>query len=164
MSGLRLVATRGLVATLVAGALSTACGDLDVVTAVYATRAEAEAGGAIAKGWVPAGVPPSTHDIREAHDADTNRRWGLFNFAPADGDALRAILQSRQSDVEGLRCDIPGRIEWWPPMLRGALTAEKLKSSGLEAFPIRNGDLIVLVNWRQGRAYYWSLHGAEKGT
>ena len=134
MSGLRLVATRGLVATLVAGALSTACGDLDVVTAVYATRAEAEAGGAIAKGWVPAGVPPSTHDIREAHDADTNRRWGLFNLRPPTATRYARYCSPASRSLEGLRCDIPGRIEWWPPMLRGALTAEQLKSSGLEAY------------------------------
>ena len=141
----------GAIAVLLAG-----CGDADVVTAAYATKAEAEADGAIARGWIPAGVPPSTHEIREAHDVDTNRRWGLFNFAPADADVLRAMLQSTQSATENLRCDIPGRIEWWPPMLRGEMDRSRLKEAGLEVYRAADGDLIVLVNWAQGRAYYWS--------
>jgi hypothetical protein len=145
-----------LVVLLGVAALPAGCGDLDVVTSAYATKAEAEAAGAMERGWIPAGVPSSTHEIREAHDLDTNRRWGLFNFAPSDGDALRALLRPGEAAVDGLRCDIPGRIEWWPPMLRGAMNGERLKTAALAAYRTRDGELIVLVNWLQGRAYYWS--------
>jgi hypothetical protein len=45
--------------------ITTGCGDLDVVTAAYATRAEAEQAGAVARGWVPAAVPSGAHDLRD---------------------------------------------------------------------------------------------------
>ena len=57
--------------------------------------------------------------------------------------------------LEGVECDIPGRIEWWPTLLRGLVNAEHAKAAGLQAYRSRQGDLIVVVNWKQGRAYYW---------
>lgn len=146
-----------LIAVLAMCAIGSACGDLDVVTAAYATKAEAEAAGAIAKGWVPAGIPSASYEIREAHDVDTNRRWGLFNFAPAQSSELRAMLQPTPAAVEGMRSDIPARIEWWPPLLRGEMDPARLKDAGLEAYGAADGTLILLVNWAQGRAYYWSV-------
>ncbi|HEX9092926.1 MAG TPA: hypothetical protein VF902_03000, partial [Coriobacteriia bacterium] len=70
-----------LLVTLLA---STACRNTDVVTGTYATLAEARQAGAIERGWIPAFVPAGAHDLREAHDLDTSRRWGLFNFAESD--------------------------------------------------------------------------------
>jgi hypothetical protein len=135
--------------------LSAGCDYRDVVTESYATLAEAEKAGAIARGWIPSGLPPSTHELREAHNSETNRKWGLFNFAPDDGAALRQRLQPEEVSVAGMRCDIPHRIEWWPVLLRGSLDPDQVKASGLQAFRHRDGNLIVLVNWPQGRAYYW---------
>jgi hypothetical protein len=141
---------------IAATGVSAGCGDLDVVTAAYATRAEAEQAGAVERGWVPAAVPAGAHDLREAHDLDTNRTWGLFSFAPTDAEALRAQLQPDAIAVSGLECDIPGRIEWWPVLLRGTLDADRIKAAGLQAYRARQQNLIVIVNWKQGRAYYWS--------
>jgi hypothetical protein len=135
--------------------LSVGCDYGDVVTESYATLAEAEKAGAIARGWIPPGLPPSSYELREAHNADTNRRWGLFNFAPSEGAALRQRLQPEEVSVAGMRCDIPHRIEWWPVLLRGSLDSDHVKASGLQAFRHRDENLIVLVNWQQGRAYYW---------
>ena len=56
---------------------------------------------------------------------------------------------------EGVACDIPARIEWWPPLLRGTVNAEHAKAAGLQAYRTRQGGLTVVVNWKQGRAYYW---------
>jgi hypothetical protein len=151
----RLAKCAGLVILVAVAAFATGCGDLDVVTAAYATRAEAEQAGAVERGWVPAAVPPDAHDLREAHDLDTNRTWGLFNFPPADARTLRAQLQPDEIAVSGLECDIPGRIEWWPVLLRGTLDADRIKAAGLQPYRARQQDLIVIVNWKQGRAYYW---------
>ena len=86
---------------------------------------------------------------------NSGRRWGLFNFPPQDADALRAMLQSEEMSLAGVECDIPGRIEWWPVLLRGPVNAEHAKAAGLQAYRSRQGGLIVVVNWKQGRAYYW---------
>jgi hypothetical protein len=135
--------------------LPSACRDVDVVTGSYSTLAEARQAGAIDRGWIPRGVPAGAHDIREAHDLDTNRHWGLFNFPAAEAAALRALLEPDEMPLTGVECDIPARIEWWPLLLRGSLNPEQIKNAGLKAYRVRQEALIVVVNWNQGRAYYW---------
>jgi hypothetical protein len=131
-----------------------ACSDRDVVTESYATLAEATAAGAVERGWVPRGLPPSTQDLREAHDTDSNRRWGLFNFAPGEGDHLRKLFSTETPPGQSLTCDIPARIEWWPVLLRGSISPDQLTGAGLSAHRTHDGMNLV-VNWKQGRAYYW---------
>jgi hypothetical protein len=135
------------------------CRNVDVVTASYATLEEARRDGAIARGWIPEGLPPGTHEIREAHDLDSNRRWGLFNFPMEESDVLRRLLKAQERPLAGMRLDAPARIEWWPVLLRGALNPETIAATGLQAYESINGDLIFIVNWKQGRAYYWSVGG-----
>ena len=135
-------------------ALAAGCRDLDVMTGSYATLQEAAAEGAIDRGWVPRGLPPGTREIREAHDLDSNRRWGLFDFPPAEADTLRALLGPELS-LAGQTCYPPRRIEWWPRLLRERLDHEQIRSTGLRAYPAREGGLIFAINWNQGRAYYW---------
>ena len=137
-------------------ATSAACRNADVVTGAYATLAEARAEGAIERGWVPEGLPPGSHDVREAHDLDTSRRWGLFSFPTDQRDALAALLEAQEFSVAGQTCDPPARIEWWPVLLRGRLDADKLRATGLQTYRARAGNLLFAVNWSQGRAYYWT--------
>ena len=143
-----------LIATL-AAAPAIACRDNDVVTSSYATMAEAREAGAATRGDMPPGVPEGAHDIRTASDVHSRRRWGLFNFPPQDADALRAMLQSDEISLAGVECDVPGRIEWWPVLLRGTVNADHAKAAALQAYRSRQGGLMVVVNWNQGRAYYW---------
>jgi hypothetical protein len=143
------------VAAIIAALWLSGCRDLDVVTDAYATLAEAQAEGAIARGWVPRTVPPSSRELRVAHDLDSKRRWGLFNFPPADGEALRALL-GPEIPFDGLNCSPPARIEWWPILLREQLDGERIKATGLHAYAEKESDLILAINWAQGRAYYWS--------
>lgn len=133
------------------------CRGLDVVTASYNTLAEARQAGAIDRGWMPEGLPPSATDLREAHDLDTNARWGLFSFPVAESSHLKALLESAEMPLAGHRCSPPRRIEWWPILLRGDLDAERIAAAGLKAHRTRDSSLIVAVNWNQGRAYYWSV-------
>ncbi len=129
--------------------------NLDVLTETYATLAEAQAAGAVDRGWLPRGLPPGTRELRLAHDLDSTRRWGLFNFPPEEGDALRA-LTGPEIPLDGLACNPPGRIEWWPVLLRQQLNGERIKATGLRGYAAKEGDLVLAVNWAQGRAYYWS--------
>ena len=143
---------------LAAVCIVSACRNLDVVTASYATLAQARAAGAIERGWVPEGLPEGSYELREAHDLDTNRRWGLFSFPPAEREALRALLEPAEVSLTGVSVDIPSRIEWWPVLLRGALDHEQIKTTGLKAHRAVQGDLLFVVNWEQGRAYYWTTN------
>ena len=144
-----------LVLVFVAAAVP-ACRNLDVVTASYATLAEAERAGAVAAGWLPKGLPPGTHDLREAHGAESRKRWGLFSFTAADDAALKRLLQPGEDPLDGQICDAPARIEWWPVLLRGQLDPERIRATGLQAYRSADASLLFAVNWKQRRAYYWT--------
>jgi len=143
------------VAAVIAALWLSGCRDLDVVTDAYGTLAEAQAEGAVARGWLPQGLPPGTRELRVAHDQDSTRRWGLFNFPPGEGEALRRQLGPEIS-FDGLTCSPPARIEWWPLVLREQLDGARIKATGLHAYTDKGSDLILAINWAQGRAYYWS--------
>lgn len=51
-------------------------------TGIYNSLEEARA--AIEDGFVPACLPPSTYEVRDAHDLETFTGKGTFRFAPAD--------------------------------------------------------------------------------
>jgi hypothetical protein len=142
-----------IVAALLVGVA--ACGRA-VQTASFATFAEARQSGAVERGWVPAVLPAEAFELRAAYDTRGSQRWGLFNFRPDDGDALRAIVEPQEISLAGTVMDIPARIEWWPVQLRGTLDAERISATGLRAYRARSEPLVIAVNWKQGRAYYWT--------
>ena len=143
------------IAALLLILFTAACRDLDVVTESYATLQEAAATGAIDRGWIPRGLPPGSREIRAAHDLDSNRRWGLFNFSQSESPALESILGAETS-LAGQTCNPPRRIEWWPRVLRERLNPDVIAATGLRAYAAREGDLVFVVNWNQARAYYWT--------
>jgi hypothetical protein len=145
---------RSVVAILVL--LLASCAGIKSQTTSYGTLAEARQAGAIAKGFIPDGLPTGSHDLREGHVPGTPQRWGLFEFPPAEQGMLRALLSADEIRADGLRSDIPARIEWWPRMLREPIDGSQLASTGTRLYRSRAGDLIFAVNWNQGRAYYWS--------
>ena len=145
-------------AAIVVGLLVTlsgtfACSDVD--TNSYATHAEAVRDGALDRGWLPEGLPPGVHEIREAHDLDSNRRWGLFSFAAGDVPALDELLGPEVS-LAGETCEPPARIEWWPLLLRGPLNQAQIAATGLKVYRPEKTGLTFAVNWDQRRAYYWT--------
>ena len=136
--------------------LSTACSGINAQTNSFTTLADARQSGAIGKGWIPEGLPPDAHDIREGHVPGTSERWGIFEYPESQEATLRALLQPDEIPLDGERCEIPGRIEWWPVMLRGALDGKRLSSTGIRAYRAKTGNLIFAVNWSQRRAYFWT--------
>jgi len=139
-----------------------ACGNADVVTNSYPTLADAKAAGALAPGRMPDRLPAGSHDLREARDLDTQRRWGLFSFPSDQRDQLAAILEPEEMSLTGQNCDVPGRIEWWPMLLRGSLDDERIRATGIRAYRSKGRELIFAVNWNQGRGYYWTPGGAAR--
>ncbi|MEO7274470.1 MAG: hypothetical protein ABIX28_11355 [Vicinamibacterales bacterium] len=152
--------TRSLLALciLLSTVLASACRDTRVVTNSYASLSEARAAGAFSAGYLPEGLPPSAHDIREAHDPDSADRWVIFSFPASERDRLEALLDPAEQSVGGQRADVPGRVEWWPTLLRDVLDAERIKSTGLQIYRSRSSDRLYAVNWSQGRAYVWTAH------
>jgi hypothetical protein len=135
-------------------AAAVACSDINVKTATYANMAEAKP--AVDAGWMPQGLPPSSFEIRAAYDADSWPRWGIINFPAADAGVLRGLLHPEELSLTGVRCEVPGRIEWWPIALRQNLDDERIKATGAKAYRSRTGNWMFVVNWAQGRAYYWT--------
>ncbi len=133
-----------------------ACSGINAQTQAYATLAEARDAGAIEKGWVPEGLPAGTYELRVGYDPGTSQRWGIINFPPSQGAVLRGQLGAEEFPLSGQRCEVPGRIEWWPLLLRGAIDGERLAATGVRGYRARQGDLIFAINWHQGRGYYWS--------
>ena len=128
----------------------------EVHTMSYASFREARDAGAVARGWVPAMLPEGAYELRAAYEPDGWKRWGILNFRTEDAGAMRQMLDETELSLDGMRIDIPGRIEWWPVGLRGELEHESLRATGLQAYRVKNTGFIVAVNWPQGRAYYWA--------
>lgn len=133
-----------------------ACRDVNVITGTYQTLKEAEAAGAVSAGYLPQGLPPSAHDIREAHDPGTTRHWLLFAFPVEEQDRLLALVQADEASVAGMYVEVPGRLEWWPVLLRKRLDADKIRATGLQTYRSRDGQALWAINWKQGRAYMWT--------
>lgn len=142
-------------AVIVAAFTQHGCAGMNSQTYSFATLEEARQAGAIARGWVPEGLPASSHDIRVAHVPETSQHWGIINFPHAEEGALKALLQPGEVSLTGEHCDMPGRIEWWPVVLRGELEGDRLAATGIRGYRTTTGNRLFAVNWRQGRAYYW---------
>ena len=130
------------------------CSGLDVKTATFANMSEAQP--AIAEGLMPPGLPRSSFELRAAYVPGGTQRWGILNFPAAGAEELRALLQPEELSLTGVRLDIPPRIEWWPVQLRKALDDERIKATGAKAYRSKSGNLLFVVNWAQGRAYYFT--------
>ena len=131
------------------------CASLNSQTYTFATLDEAREAGAISNGWIPEGLPASSHDLRVAQLPGTTQHWGIINFSRSDDAALRALLQPGEVSLTGERCEMPARIEWWPIILRGELDGARLAAAGLQGYHEKNGGRLFAVNWKQGKAYYW---------
>ena len=139
-------------AVVLAAAVLVACGDLRVKYGIFENVAEARSAGAIAAGWVPEHLPNSANDIREGHMPD-GRYWGAFSYARADEAAVRALVGGEITSGT-LTCDAPGRLEFWPAIVRTPVNVEQVRATGFRLYHGTDGRTYV-VNWGQGRAYYW---------
>lgn len=130
-----------------------ACAGITVISGTYASVDEARRAGAEQRGWIPPGLPDGASDLRIAY-LDGDHRWGLFSFPGGDAEALRALLGGEISGAAP-PCDPPGRLEWWPRVLRTPVGIETLHATNLRVYAAKDGRLTYAVNWNQGQAYYW---------
>ena len=134
----------------------------ETVTASYATYSDAEQAGAVARGWIPAFVPHSATEIREAHELDTNRQWVRFRVPPGDtsvavGGTLVSLTEARQTVPKPPRAVTP-----WLPELRDPPLLTPRSGIGVYRHArAGNGAACVALDTRENLAYAWSC---EPGT
>ncbi len=128
----------------------TCCAGLNSQTYSFATLDEARRAGAIANGWVPEGLPPSSHDIRVAQVPKTSQRWGIINFPRSEESSLRGLLQAEEAPLGGEHCDMPGRIEWWPVVLARRARRQSRRRYGVEGVSVENRRAAVCGELESG--------------
>ena len=129
-----------------------ACSDLRVRVGVFDNVDEARAAGAVAAGWVPEGLPRTVGDLRVGYLPD-GRHWGVFTFPRNEESAIRGLL-GQEITSGTLTCDPPGRLEWWPRIVQSPVNVEQVRATGFQVYRALD-ERIYVVNWAQGRAYYW---------
>jgi len=149
---LRVLGVLTVLTVLAVLAALAGCSDLRVKVGVFDTVDEARAAGAIAAGWVPDGLPRTAGDLREGHLPD-GRHWGVFTFPRTEDSAIRGLL-GEEITSGTLTCDPPGRLEWWPRIVRSPVNVEQVRATGFRLYRAHDGRTYV-VNWGHGRAYYW---------
>ncbi|MEX2208963.1 MAG: hypothetical protein WEF50_22330 [Myxococcota bacterium] len=84
------------------------------VSTDYATRAEADAEGAIEAGWMPEFVPTSARSIRETHDIDTSEVCLRFELPTEDhAEFVDSMRQLQPDEVEALSQTCRLQPRWW---------------------------------------------------
>jgi hypothetical protein len=132
--------------------LSAACADLTLNVGVYQTVDEARSAGAIASGWVPDRLPRGAGDLRVGYLRD-GRHWGAFSFPADQAGPVRALL-GEEITSGTLSCDPPGRLEFWPRLIRSPVDVDRVRSTGFRVYHADGGRTFA-INWGNGRAYYW---------
>ena len=104
--------------------------------------------------WTPdtANLPAAASDLRAGYMPD-GRHWGVFAFRAADEPAVRPRM-GEEITAGPLECDPPGRLEFWPRVLRTPIDLEKVRSTGFRLYRGTDGRQYA-INWGQGRVYYW---------
>jgi hypothetical protein len=129
------------------------CERWETVESAYPDHAAAAAAGALGEGrWIPALLPRSATDIREAHDLDTNEVRLRFRFAAADLAAMVAACSPVPPD-EAARARRP-LVAWWPAALTegGRESGTALPDFGLH----RCADGSLAVDRERREAFFWS--------
>jgi hypothetical protein len=86
----KLIVAAGLVALSLYWLLSAFVQDFEVNK--YADMQAVRDQNALARGYLPALLPPSAYDIAETHDPDSDNVYGKFSYKESDETALMAKL------------------------------------------------------------------------
>lgn len=117
----------------------------------YRTYHDAVADGAIARGWLPAWLPPTATDIVEWHDLDTNATFASFSY----GSAATATFLSPCEPTS--RRPLPSRpwSSWWP---RNGSDLHFYRCAEKTSFAdgrVEVRETWVAIDRKQARAYFW---------
>ena len=136
--------------------------DLDMHRS-YASYSDAEADGAVRRGWIPNFVPRLATEIQESHNLDTNEQWQTFRFDIADLPHIQQKLKpAKISEVRFPRSSSTRKRPWWPDDLRGS-SSSLVRKYDLYSYEytIRFGGgpesctAFVAIEKDTPRAWYW---------
>ena len=126
--------------------------------AQYADYHQAEASGAVQRGWIPAFVPRSATDIAEVHDLDLNTQ--RLRFRAAEGDLrarMAALAPMSLEQARGFDVRTPTLKGAWPPELRaGPLTATPRASVRFFYVPRDSVTHCLAVDSASWTAFAWN--------
>lgn len=116
--------------------------------ATYATFADAQSTGAVARGWVPAWLPASATNIREVHNIDTNHF--MLGFSVPKG--TEAPLPGGCAQV-GPRTPAkpPFQRDWWPADVPASALATHRHSL------FKCDSYFFAYSGAQGEGFVWSV-------
>jgi hypothetical protein len=134
----------------------------------YPSLADAKKQGAIDRGWIPDYLPESSRVIHEVHDISPSTTWCAFEFLPSDSNGLQKKLNSIDALTPSVR-RVPNPGEsWWPAVLQGDLSVEKIHGEGLELYMVVAPDtpssrevLLFAIDWMRGRGFFYRTRGAD---
>lgn len=128
--------------------------------AEYATLEDAGRDGAIARGWIPPGLPASAHSLWEQHDLDTNRGFLRFELPERDRTELADALRLRElshDEIGRLRVPLPWNRERW---FEGLTQQAPANDAALNAFIYRSQradyPAFVAIERRSEVVYVWT--------
>ena len=123
----------------------------------YPTYADAEAAGAVRRGWIPPYVPPSAVEIVEAHDLDLNTQRLRFRVAVAELPRVIAGMEPltiRDAWPPAVRSpELPGE---WPGELSDRPVSARPSVRLYRAPEAGSGARCVAVETDRGMVYAWS--------
>jgi hypothetical protein len=128
----------------------------------YAARTDAEKNGEFDRGWLPEVLPKSTHSIYLAYDVSPSTVWCVFEFDPADANAIVNNAQPLGQPVPSLTRVPRPRVKWWPKLLEGNLDLQKIHGAGLVLYSVsrpvsqvENETLLFAIDRTSGRGYFY---------
>jgi hypothetical protein len=139
-----------------------ACGDR--FESSYPSLADADKHGAITRGWVPDDLlPPSSRAIHVVGELSPSTEWCAFDFLSADSQVLRKNLKSIDALPPSVRhMPTPG-VSWWPAVLKGDLSVEKIHSAGFELYIVERPETSVTttiylfaIDWPGTRGFFFT--------
>jgi hypothetical protein len=144
---------------VIVGSITFALRVVELPVSEYDDLADAQADGALERGWLPAFLPPNTRNIREAHNVDTNARWLEFSAPVRELRILAAHLETipveRARRSANPRPTRAGRD--WPPELQETPAASPRSTLGF--YRASKDAYCLAVDWTTGRAWGWSCPG-----
>jgi hypothetical protein len=128
-------------APLLAAVLALTCASCERTSQSFATYDELVQRNALQSGWFPAWLPASSHDIREAHDIDTNQSM----LSAQVGDPSWRLPASCHAVATAPKA--PFSKDWWP--------ADLTQESGWRLFSCAPGEYAatrsaqnLVLHWR----------------
>ena len=140
--------TKGMLAVLL-GLTSASCGgrSSDMNSNVYADRSAAERDGAIRRGWIPKNIPPSSRDISEAHNLDTNESWITLVADKRDLiEFTRGCSVGADPDVADGHERSQKLVGWWPDALASSEAAMRAGLNVLKCTDDDRSGFIIFID------------------